>query len=246
VTLVPLVWLLSVTLTAGAIKVFSPKPGMGFWASAQAMNKALPELQRQLSEAQGKNEQAAITTLQKRIKENRTLWFNNTVDAVVTACFLVLVTVIVLISILEWLWLLRQLKPPVLSETAPVWLPEHAVAEGRPVGWWGFLALLMLTAKELSGESAFDRARQTAQSCPCTSPECQGQVRQNSIGAPNSVRLNASNSGDGLSSGGGLPLGQPQAESEFGAPVLAPPKTSGKIYEEMLEKRYGGGINRCC
>lgn len=46
-----------------------------------------------------------------------------------------------------------------LSETEPVWLPDYAVAEGKPVQWWNIFALGFLLLKEVSGEAAVDRAQ---------------------------------------------------------------------------------------
>ena len=54
-------------------------------------------------------------------------------DAVVAGIFLVLVTAIILLSVREWILLLTRRKPAVLHETEPVWLPDYAVAEGKPL-----------------------------------------------------------------------------------------------------------------
>jgi hypothetical protein len=58
----------------------------------------------------------------------------------------------------------------VLHETEPVWLPDYAVAEGgrKFSGAAGAAALALALAKEWSGESHLDRARQQAQAvCEC-------------------------------------------------------------------------------
>lgn len=217
VVMVPLAWLLAVTLTASSIKVFHPKPGMGFWATARAMDEALPGLEQQLAEARARNDAGAATALQTKLKETRTLRFNNRVDAVVTGSFLVLVVTILGLSIREWIKLLAGRKEPALTETKPVWLPEAAVAEGKPVGWLGYLALALMAAKEISGEAAFERARQTAQTCRCAAPPCPCRGEAGVAGA--------------------APAGHECA------PAAPPP---GKVLEEVLENRYGRGINRCC
>ena len=73
---------------------------------------------------------AAIDAAQKALHANRTLRFNNLLDAAVAGIFLALVTAIVLLSLREWFLLLARRKPAVLHETEPVWLPDYAVAEG--------------------------------------------------------------------------------------------------------------------
>jgi hypothetical protein len=83
--------------------------------------------------------------------------------------FLVLVSIILVISVREWLLLLGGRKLAALRESGPVWLPEHAVAEGRPVKLLGVFALSLALAKELSGEAQLERARQ--QECMCAEPD---------------------------------------------------------------------------
>ena len=67
--------------------------------------------------------------------KTRTLHFNNLLDAAVAGIFLALVTAIVLLSLREWILLLSRRKPAVLHETEPVWLPDYAVTEGRPIAY---------------------------------------------------------------------------------------------------------------
>ena len=76
--------------------------------------------------------------------------------------FLALVTAIVLLSLREWFLLLSRRKPAVLHETEPVWLPDYAVAEDRPLHLAGTAALALALAKEWSGESHLERAQQAA------------------------------------------------------------------------------------
>ena len=87
------------------------------------------------------------------------LFRSNQLNAVVAGTFMTLVIAIVLLSIYEWLSLLAKRREPKLSETAPVWLPDYAVAEGKPVQWWNIFALGFLLLKEVSGEAAVDRAQ---------------------------------------------------------------------------------------
>ena len=93
--------------------------------------------------------------------------FNNLLDAAVAGVFLVLVSIIVLISVREWILLLARKKLAELRETPPVWLPDYAVVEGKRLKFFGVLALGFALAKELSGEAQLERARATAAVCEC-------------------------------------------------------------------------------
>jgi hypothetical protein len=72
-----------------------------------------------------------------------------------------------LFSVREWVLLLARRKPAVLCETEPVWLPEYAVAESRPLHLAGVVTVAFALAKELSGEAEMERARQAAILCEC-------------------------------------------------------------------------------
>jgi hypothetical protein len=109
----------------------------------------------------------AIEKAEQALRKNRVLRFNNELDAVVAGAFLVLVSAIVLLSVREWLLLLGRRKPAVLCETEPIWLPDYAVAESRPLRVAGVAALTLALAKELSGEAEMDRVRQAATVCEC-------------------------------------------------------------------------------
>jgi len=89
VTLLPLAWLVVVTMTAGATKLFSPQPKLGFLAQARALQAA-----------------QAAGTLPPGVKSAGDLAqmiANNYLDAAVAAFFLVSVIVILLDSAREWL-----------------------------------------------------------------------------------------------------------------------------------------------
>ncbi|NBV24428.1 MAG: carbon starvation protein A [Proteobacteria bacterium] len=159
VTLIPLIWLLSVTLTAGYQKIWHPKPSIGFLAAAEGLEKAKPDLEKAIETAKTAGVAEGIAKAETALRNNRTLRFNNQLNAVVAGTFMALVIAIVLMSIYEWLSLLAKRRSPQLSETEPVWLPAYAVAEGRPVQWWNIFALGFLLLKELSGEAAVDRAQ---------------------------------------------------------------------------------------
>ena len=91
VTLVPLAWLVTVTMTAGWEKVFSPDPKLGFLAQAAALaGSAAPNAGR--------------------------LIFNAHLDAGIALLFMGVVAVLVVTSVWEWWLVLSRRKPPVLHE----------------------------------------------------------------------------------------------------------------------------------
>ena len=159
VTLIPLIWLLSVTMTAGYQKIFDPSPRIGFLAQARVLDEKLPALEKAVADAKAAGVEKSVLAAEKARRDNRTLHFNQMLDAVVAGVFLTLVVLIVLLSVLEWSLLLARKKLADLRETPPTWLPDYAVAEGQPVKWWHVFALTLLLAKELSGEAAVDRAQ---------------------------------------------------------------------------------------
>ncbi len=160
VTLLPLVWLLSVTFTAGLQKIAHPDPRIGFIAAGDAFQKT----REQLRANQGT---MAPDQLEKNNLEIRKLSkqaLNMRINTVVTSAFLLMATAIVLLSVREWLLLIACKKLAELRETEPVWLPDYAVVEGQPLKIWSLFTLGFLMLKEVSGQSAYDRA--TAQ-CAC-------------------------------------------------------------------------------
>ena len=175
-TLVPLVWLLSVTFTAGAQKVGHSNPGIGFLAANRVLQEQAPKLQEALAAAEAAGETTAIARAEKALRLNRVKRFNNTVDAAATALFMLLVAVIVVLSVREWVLLLRQRKPAVLSETEPVWLPAYALTESRALHLAGAGALALALAKELSGEADLERTRQSALACESIEAKCPGHA----------------------------------------------------------------------
>ncbi len=175
VALVPLVWLVAVTFTAGVQKIWHLDPRIGFLAQAAQLTEQTPKLESALKTAEAAGEANAIEAAAKALKANRTLRFNNQVDALVAGIFLALVSVILVMSVREWILLLSCRKPAQLHETEPVWLPDYAVAEGgrgMGAGAAGAAALAVALAKELSNEAALERAQHNA--CTC---ECAGQAR---------------------------------------------------------------------
>jgi carbon starvation protein len=167
ITLIPLVWLLAVTFTAGVEKIWHPDPKIGFVAAAKDFAAK--------QEAIGQNMMGGVewsTEMLNDRKRFQTLRNNSLLDAAVAGTFLVLVAVIVLLSVREWILLLSRRKPAQLHESEPVWLPDYAVAEGKPLRIAGAAALALTLAKELSGESQLERARQQAATvCECSHHE---------------------------------------------------------------------------
>ncbi|HEY2952103.1 MAG TPA: carbon starvation CstA family protein [Verrucomicrobiae bacterium] len=180
VTLVPLVWLLAVTGTAAVQKIFHSDPKIGFLAQARVLFNKVNEAERLtltpnlLHMLEGLSAEEAAATRKKfevmkaGIPKDRRQLFNANLDATVTALFLALVVLIVLLSVREWILLLARKRAAETRETPPTWLPDYAVAEGKPFKLFSLIALTFALMKELSGESAVDRAARHAAFCPTT------------------------------------------------------------------------------
>jgi len=101
-TVLPLAWLLAVTMTAGWQKVFSGDPALGFLAQAGALAGRL----------------AAGGVPADKVGEIRAQIFNLRLDAVVTGVFMLLVTLIVAEAGRVWWRALRRPAPaPALRAT---------------------------------------------------------------------------------------------------------------------------------
>ncbi len=98
VTLAPLAWLLSVTMTAGWMKIFSPAP-VGFLAIARGLEARIVS-------------GGTVTELATW----RSQLLNNHIDAAVTGAFMVLVLIIVAASVRVWWQLLSGKRAPDLHE----------------------------------------------------------------------------------------------------------------------------------
>ncbi len=172
VTLIPLLWLLAVTMTAGYEKIFDVEtrpafPRVGFLQIARELDDKLPALEQAVTMARAAGASPAVEAAEKAVHVNRVLHFNNILDAFVAGFFLVMVAGIFLLSVWEWLALLSRKRRPVLCESEAVWLPEYAVAESRPTQVAGMVALGFALARELSGEAHLERAQKTEVACPC-------------------------------------------------------------------------------
>ena len=109
VTVIPLLFLMSATFTAGYIKLFDKDPRMGFIAGAEMYAKKL-----------------AGGGTPVEMKTWAAQQFNFSVDTFVTAFFLLAVAVIFLGCLREWIKLLSGSKKVVLNEEPYVALPEGA------------------------------------------------------------------------------------------------------------------------
>jgi carbon starvation protein len=100
VTLVPLAWLLTVTLTASWQKIFSPDRRLGFLADASALRDEIA---------------AGLVDPGRGAR----LIFNDYLNAIVAGIFVVIVLAVVFSSVREWVTILRGRREPVMAE-APV------------------------------------------------------------------------------------------------------------------------------
>ncbi len=169
IALVPLVWLVAVTFTAGVQKIWHSDARIGFLSQARQLKQqihTIEEMEPDLAGAQ------RFEAARRELPKLRIQVFNNHLDAVVAGAFLVLVSIILVLSGREWISLLTRRKPAVLHESEPVWLPDHAIAESgaKLGGVAGAAALTVALAKELSGEAHLERAQAAqAHECKCES-----------------------------------------------------------------------------
>jgi carbon starvation protein len=166
VAVVPLVWLLAVTVTAGYQKIWHPDVRIGFLAQAHSLQEKRPALVQAVEAAKQGGVAAAVESAEKALRTNSVLYFNNMLDALVAGVFLALLAGILALSVFEWVKLLRGSSPPILRETPPVWLPDYAVSESSGVRLQAAVPLAIALARELSGEAHIEREAQiTVQAC---------------------------------------------------------------------------------
>ena len=101
ITVTPLSWLLVVTFTAGLEKIFSSDPRLGFLSHAAALQRSI----------------AAGQVAAGSLAQTKGVIFNEHLDAVVCAIFLILVSVVVIDSIRVWYGLLRGTRVAASSES---------------------------------------------------------------------------------------------------------------------------------
>ena len=169
ITLVPLAWLLAVTMTAGVQKIFHADERIGFLAQAKVLDQKAVGLEQAVQTARTLGSAEAVQAAEKALRANRSLHFNNILDAIVAGSFLIMVGLIFVLSVREWLLLLGRKKLAVLRESQAVWLPDYAVTEPKTLHSLSLIALGLALLKELSGEAELERARQHGAVCQCES-----------------------------------------------------------------------------
>jgi carbon starvation protein len=102
VTLLPLAWLVTVTMSAGWAKLFSPDPKLGFLAHARWLDAHV--------------DSGTLPATIKTVADARRIMANDMIDAIVAGFFMVSVVVILVDSAREWLSVLRGRKPAVSTE----------------------------------------------------------------------------------------------------------------------------------
>jgi carbon starvation protein len=102
VTILPLIWLVTVTLTAGAEKIFSADPKLGFLSHARMLANMIST--------------GALPSGVQTLAEAKRLVLNDHIDAAVAAFFLLSVVVILVASAHEWFSVLSGRKSAVTSE----------------------------------------------------------------------------------------------------------------------------------
>jgi len=101
VTLLPMTWLVIITMTASYQKIFSPNARIGFLAQANAIAAQI---------AAGKVAAAKLVEAQRNI-------FNLRLDAVVTAVLAGMFLVLLVEALVQWYAILSRSREPVLRET---------------------------------------------------------------------------------------------------------------------------------
>ncbi len=114
VSLLPLGWLLVVTMTAGWMKIFSPDPRLGFLSAARDLRKRLA--------TDGGTPLAQVSDWQHQL-------LNNYINAAVTGVFLVLVVLVVLACARGWMQLLSGRRAADLREEPYAALAEHSAVK---------------------------------------------------------------------------------------------------------------------
>jgi carbon starvation protein len=101
VTLLPMVWLVVITMTASFQKIFDPNPRIGFLAAANAMAAQI----------------AAGKIAAAQIAETHRLIFNQRLDAAVTAVLALMILVLIVEALVQWYAILSRRRAPVLHES---------------------------------------------------------------------------------------------------------------------------------
>jgi carbon starvation protein len=114
VTILPLVWLATVTLTAGWQKVFSADPRLGFLSHARVIEAAVAS--------------GSLPASINSVAAARRVIFNDRLDAAVASVFMLVVLLVIAASVREWWLVLSRRKAAVLYE-APFVASEYATGD---------------------------------------------------------------------------------------------------------------------
>jgi carbon starvation protein len=115
VTLLPMAWLVTITMTASYQKIFDANPRIGFLSYANALAAQL----------------AAGRIPADKIAETQRLIFNQRLDAVVTGLLAAMILVLIVEALAQWYSILSRRKEPVLHESPYVatrWAADYSGA----------------------------------------------------------------------------------------------------------------------
>jgi carbon starvation protein len=115
VTVVPMAWLVTVTMTASYQKIFDANPRIGFLSYANVLSAQV---------AAGKIPAAKLADTQRLI-------FNQRLDAAVTGVLALMILVLIVEALVQWSSLLNRRREPVLHESPYVatrWAPDFSGA----------------------------------------------------------------------------------------------------------------------
>jgi carbon starvation protein len=101
VTVLPMAWLVTITMTASYQKIFDANPRIGFLSYANALAAQI---------AAGKIPAGKITETQRLI-------FNQRLDAAVTGVLAAMILVLIVEALAQWYSILSRRKEPVLHES---------------------------------------------------------------------------------------------------------------------------------
>jgi carbon starvation protein len=113
VTLLPLAWLATVTMTAGWQKVFSADPRLGFLSHAGVVEAAIAN--------------GTLPANIASVEAAQRVIFNDRLNAVVAGVFMFVVLLLIAASLREWLLIVSRRKPAVIYEAPYV---NSALATG--------------------------------------------------------------------------------------------------------------------
>jgi len=113
VTLAPMAWLVTVTMTASYQKIFHPDPRIGFLAQARVLGDQI----------------AGGLLPPDKVAQAERLIFNNRLDAAVTALFVVLIVILIAEALYEWYRIISGRTVAALQETPHV--PTQWAEAGR-------------------------------------------------------------------------------------------------------------------